>query len=598
LAELVDRLQATLDDLREPKTVPNWVSTLAAAADCLTAPADRDAWQRLQLESVLGDVGDEAEIDGTCSGAALSLDELRALLADRLRGRPTRANFRTGHLTVCTLVPMRSVPHRVVCLLGLDDGVFPRKTTRDGDDLILDDPHVGDRDGRAEDRQLLLDALLAATDHLVITYCGRDERTNAKRPPAVPVGELLEVVDRTVETGETDTDGAPVPARRRVLVEHPLQPFDARNFTPGALVRGTSWSFDEVSLEGGRALAGGPTPAATFLDGPLPPATNDLVEVDELVRFVQHPVKAFLRQRLGMSLGDRYEELGASVPVELDYLGQWDVGQRLVEARLAGADPRSCIDAELARGILPPGALAGPILDKVSRTVEEVVSAALQRTVPGESGSAEVNAALPSGRVLVGTVPGIAGNVLRNVSYSRLGAKHRLAAWVRFLALTAAHPERAFEAVTIGRRRSSGMAKYRVSVSRLAPFGTEAAKCREIAITHLAVLVDLYDRGMREPLPLYCNTSAAWVEARAAGKAPEVAAAKAWESDWEYNKEDKELEHHLVLGGRRPFAEVLAAAPRADEIGENWAPSEPTRFGRYALRLWDGLLSCEELVDR
>ena len=124
----------------------------------------------------------------------------RALLSERLKGRPTRANFRTGHLTICTLMPMRSVPHRVVCLLGMDDGVFPRKSPRDGDDLMLADPHVGDRDARTEDRQLLLDALLAATDQLIVTYTGNDERTNLVRPPAVPIGELLDVIDRTVRT--------------------------------------------------------------------------------------------------------------------------------------------------------------------------------------------------------------------------------------------------------------------------------------------------------------------------------------------------------------------------------------------------------------
>ena len=128
---------------------------------------------------------------------ALALAEVRALLAERLEGRPTRANFRTGHLTICTLVPMRSVPHRVVCLLGLDDGEFPRKSVRDGDDLVLRDPHVGDRDARTEDRQMLLDALMAATDRLIVTYTGKDERTNTPRPPAVPVGELLDVVDAT-----------------------------------------------------------------------------------------------------------------------------------------------------------------------------------------------------------------------------------------------------------------------------------------------------------------------------------------------------------------------------------------------------------------
>src|SRR5207302_9638560 len=125
----------------------------AAAADSLTATSERDGWQRTELQRLLDDVQGEAGD----AAARLELAEIRALLADRLRGRPTRANFRTGHLTICTLVPMRSVPHRVVCLLGLDDGVFPRKTALDGDDISLTDPHVGDPDARSEDRQLLLD---------------------------------------------------------------------------------------------------------------------------------------------------------------------------------------------------------------------------------------------------------------------------------------------------------------------------------------------------------------------------------------------------------------------------------------------------------
>src|SRR4051812_10767037 len=183
-AELIDRLHAAVDALTGPKPVTAWAAALAEAADALTATAPRDAWQRAELQRILDDVVGEA----AGSPAELALPELRTLLGDRLKGRPTRANFRTGHLTFCTLVPMRSVPHRVVCLLGLDDGVFPRKAPRDGDDLLLDDQHVGDRDSRIEDRQLLLDALQSATDELIVTYTGRDERTNVARPPAVRGG--------------------------------------------------------------------------------------------------------------------------------------------------------------------------------------------------------------------------------------------------------------------------------------------------------------------------------------------------------------------------------------------------------------------------
>ncbi|MBW3548573.1 MAG: exodeoxyribonuclease V subunit gamma, partial [Actinobacteria bacterium] len=362
LAELLDRLHAALAALGAPQTAPAWAAAIADAADALAATSQADSWQRAQLGRLLDEVVDEATVEGATSPAELALPEIRALLADRLRGRPTRANFRTGHLTICTLVPMRSVPHRVVCLLGLDDGVFPRKTARDGDDLVLDEPYVGDRDARSEDRQLLLDALLAATDQLVVTYAGRDERTNAERPPAVPVGELLDVVDRTVrmesEPGPEPGPGPgprPVgrehPASEQVVVHHPLQPFDVRNFTTGDLVPGRPWSFDPVTLNGARALLGDRPPVPSFLSGPLPPRErSEVVELDSLVRFVQHPVRAFLRQRLGIYLGDWSEEVDDALPVELDGLEAWGVGERILHARLAGASMEPCIASERARG--------------------------------------------------------------------------------------------------------------------------------------------------------------------------------------------------------------------------------------------------------
>lgn len=604
-AELIDRLEARLDDLRRPQLLERWVAAIAAAVDELTATSQDDGWQRIQVQRLLDDVVLEATTEGATSAAELALPEVRALLADRLRGRPTRANFRTGHLTVCTLVPMRSVPHRVVCLLGLDDGMFPRRCARDGDDLILDDPHVGDRDARSEDRQLLLDALLAATDHLVITYTGRDERTNAARPPAVPVGELLDLVDRM----------APAPARTQVVTHHPLQPFDARNFTTGRLLPERVWSFDTISLAGARALAGGRENPPPFLAGPLPPAsaTARVVEVEQLVHFVQHPVKAFLRQRLGVTVGDWSQELHDELPVELDALERWGTGERLLHARLAGAAIDRCVTAEIARGVLPPGALAAGVLSQVVPTVERLVAAAGALVAapapagpaPAAAGAAdltsvEINLRLPDGRLLAGTVTGVTGDLMRAVTYSRVGPKHRLAAWARFLAITAAHPERSYRAATVGRSRHGAGRGSTVTVAGIAALqGTPQAR-REVAIHHLCTLVDLYDRGMCEPLPIYCATSAAHAAARAAGSdggAAAGAAAGAWASA-KFAKEDKDAAHVAVLGGVCSFDEVLKAPPRQDEQGPAWPEDEPTRFGRYAGRLWEGLLSCEALVDQ
>ncbi|HWT91776.1 MAG TPA: exodeoxyribonuclease V subunit gamma, partial [Solirubrobacteraceae bacterium] len=599
-AELVDRLGAALTRLQRAQPIGDWAAALAGAADALTATTNREGWQRAELQRILDDVVREATAagpdggPGAPAGTHLTLAEIRALLSDRLQGRPTRANFRTGHLTICTLMPMRSVPHRVVCLLGLDDAVFPRRAPRDGDDLILEDPHVGDRDARSEDRQLLLDALLAATDRLLVTYTGNDERTNAERPPAVPIGELLDVVDRTVRTA----DGAA--PRDRVVTRHPLQPFDPRNFMHGELAPDAAWSFDRVTLDGARALIEPRSGKRRFLADPLPPREGDLIEIEEVVKFAERPVRAFLRQRLGISLGDPEDEIEDALPIELDPLELWGVGDRLLRARLAGTEEDRAVAAEIARGALPPGALAQPVLDRVRPIVDRIASASdAAFGAAAEPTSVDVKLRLRDGRSLSGTVPGVCGTTLRFVTYSRVSPRHRLASYVRWLALTAADPERPYEAVVLGRARRDAERGSDVTVARLAVLHPDPDERRAMALTQLESLVDVYDRGMREPLPLPCLAAAAYANAalNATGD-PTVAGKGEWESGWQFPREDREPEHELVLGGVPTFAELLALAPRPDEAGEGWDERDPTRLGRYALKLWSGLLRCEDLIDR
>ncbi len=501
-AELVDRLGAALDALSSPKSVAGWAQAIAAAADALTTTGARDGWQRAQLQRLLDGLVEEARVGGRADATSLLPAEVRALLAERLQGRPTRANFRTGHLTICTLVPMRSVPHRVVCLLGLDDGAFPRKSHRDGDDLMLGDPHIGDRDARTEDRQMLLDALLAATDRLIVTYTGNDERTNAPRPPAVPVGELLDVVERTVRV---DGGGE---VRTQVVVRHPLQPFDPRNFASGLVARERAWSFDRVALDGARALVGPRAGDEPFLRAPLVSAAGRVVELDDLVRFAERPVRAFLRQRLGIRVADDDEDIADALLVELDGLQERPVGQRLVDGLLAGADLDACIAAEVARGTLPPGALSAQVIERVRPIVLDIAAqAATLLGAAGQPGSVEVDALVGDGRFLRGTAPGVRGDVVGAVTYSRVSPRHRLAAWVRLLALTASHPQRPFEAVTIGRAQSGADRDARVTVARIGMLGADAGERRERAIDALTRLIDVYDRGMREPLPIACMSS-------------------------------------------------------------------------------------------
>ena len=591
LAELVDRLQVSLASLQGPQSVRSWAGALVDATGLLASAGPEDQWQQDQLLRMLEETVQTVGPGGN-EGPVLDLAEATSLLADRLRGRPTRANFRTGDLTICTLVPMRSVPHRVVCLLGLDDGLFPRRSEQDGDDLLLANPEVGDRDVPSEDRQLLLDALLAAKEHLVITYEGRDQHLNRRRPPSVPVSELLDVIDRTVRLAGTDA-----PARERVVVEHPLQAFDPRNYADGGLGEAGPWRFDTLNLEGARALSGERRPRGKFLSKDLPPLEPGTLQLGRLVQFLEHPVRAFLRQRLGLYLVEPAEQLRDELPLDLDALEQWGLGDRLLSSVLEGWGLDEAVAAERGRGLLPPGPLGQEAIERAAEVVKAVVEKAdAIREAADPAQAVQVDFALPDGRQVTGTVPGVRGATILRCVVSKLGPKHRLRAWANLLALSAAHPELAPMAVTIGKGETRKGRGPLASAQVLAPLGQDASAVRTAALGHLAVLVDLFDRGMRQPLPLYCCTSEAWARARLHQDDATEAGRRSWGSGPGPSPcERRDADHEMVLGEDIDFEELLEERPAPDEAGPGWPMYENSRVGRLALRLWAPLLTHERL---
>jgi exodeoxyribonuclease V gamma subunit len=574
LAELVDRLAAAQEIMSGQHNAEKWMQGLENAVLELAASAPGAAWQEIQLHGELADVAEAA----AGSEALLGLADVHALLDGILSGRPTRASFRTGTLTVCTLVPMRSVPHRVVCLLGLDDGVFPRQSTRDGDDVLARDPWVGERDPRSEDRQLLLDAICAAEEHLVITYSGADERTGASVPPAVPLGELLDALDRTVST----SDGKRV--RNVITTRHPLQPFDSRNFTARALGSAGPFSFDPLGYAGAVAAAGARTEEEPFLTAPLAALADGNVDLADLQRLLEHPARGFLRQRLQVAMTKSEDEPADALPVELDNLEKWGVGDRLLAQRLAGLDPAACRVLEERRGSLPPGQLGSKILMDAGHEVDRLVEASTEeRAHPPESH--DVDIALSDGTRLTGTVGGVRSDVLLSLTYSKLAAKHRLRAWVDLVTLTVAQPDRARRSVAVGRGFKGPQR------SLLGPLSHDDATAA------LDEIVALYRSGLRAALPLPVKTAGAYAALRNRGNPVPTALVRAGQN-WLADKYGEQLdaEHELIYGPDAPLSVLTEQRPWPGEGGRGWAADETNRFGLLARRLWGRLLDAETTV--
>jgi len=593
LAECLDRIRTVIDGFTTRRPLAAWCQAFKDAIELLTAVTSHDSWQLGHAYAELSALADgTAELSSTEHDDAidLSLAEIAALLADAFRGRASRANFRTGTLTMCTMMPMRSVPHRVICLLGVDDGVFPRRCQIDGDDILALDPWIGDRDPRSEDRQLLLDAILAAIDHLIVVYAGIDARTGARRPPAVPIGELLDALDVTVRT----EDGRPV--RASIVSEHPLQPFDIRNFGGSAsdaaepgygpeqpVPRKVGWhgrrlgsdgspfSFDQASWRGARAAAGQRSAYSPVFGLPaLPELTEtETVEVAELARFFAHPIRALLRERAGLILREDALSGSEQIPISLTGLERWSLGDRLLRRYLAGLSLEELVAAEWRRGQVPPRAFGSTALGEVAGTVRELAAAAAPHLAASPS---RHDISVPLGNsLLVGTVPNVYETTVVRVNYSVLSAKHRLQSWIELLALSASYREREWRAVTIGRGGSS-------VVPSVDP---------DRAIELLNNLIELRRTGLREPLPFSPKTAAEYARIRADGKTVELYVKKL-EGIW---LTERDPTYERFFGVRARLADLMRQPAMPGEALNDF--SEPSRFGSLARMVFQPLLTAE-----
>ncbi|HEX3546268.1 MAG TPA: exodeoxyribonuclease V subunit gamma, partial [Mycobacterium sp.] len=541
-AEYIDRLQYVVESITGARPLRGWLSALQHGIELLAAVNDDDAWQTSQLQREFADVLNSA---GPRGDTTMRLPDIRALLERHLAGRPTRANFRTGTLTVCTMVPMRSVPHRVVCLVGLDDGVFPRLGVVDGDDVLARNPMTGERDIRSEDRQLLLDAIGAATETLVITYTGANEYSGHERPPAVPLAELLDTLDVTT----------PDKVRDAVLVKHPLQPFDTRNVIRGELIPDEPFTFDPTVLRAARAREGERAERPRFISGPLPAPPPEDVVLADLAAFFRDPVKGFFRA-LDFTLPWEIDGVQDAMPVDINALEEWTVGDRMLRDMLDGMQPDQARDAEWRRGTLPPGRLGWRKATEIRDRAALLAGAARQYRVGPDAIDVDVD--LGSGRRLTGTVSPVFSDRLVSVTYSKLDGRHLLQSWIPLLALLAHTPRRDWSAIVIGRPKRG-----------TTPQQEELGRPADAAVDLLADLVAIYDAGRREPLPLPVKTSYAWAEAKHTHGDPERAAGFRWRSTDRYPGEDAEKAHERAWGKGVWLSALLDAG-----------------LDEYACRLW------------
>ncbi len=542
-AEFVERVDRFVESFERHRTLEEWrIQFQALLADFIT-PSDnseREFAAITALAEELGNTSTAAEYTDAVTPAVM-LSWLRARLEQQEQG----LGFMTGGITFCAMLPMRSIPFRVVVLIGMNDNAFPRQSRAPGFDLIAREPRKGDRSLRNEDRYLFLESILSARDLLYISYVGQSIRDNSELPPSVLVSELLDAVRR----GFSLPGGASV--EERLVVRHRLQAFNREYFTASSPI----FSY---SAENYRALVEKESATAhsrPFMSAPLAelPEEWKTVSLARLLRFYDNPSGFFLEQRLGIRLEGSAEPLEDREPFAVEGLELYSLKQELLEVVLGGGESRDLLPLFRSRGMLPPALHGEQLFSRILGEVEEF-AATVQGSIGGREALEPLEVDLQLGAFrLTGGLERLWPHSLLHYRYARLKMKDIMRSWIEHLVLN-----------------SVAQPGYPSRTSLVMDDDTRTFEPVEGAAALLEKLLIHYWQGMSMPLRFFPRSSYAY-----ATKGPD-AALKEWRDDTFNNRpgEGSDPAIQRCFGATEPFDEeffslaVELLGPMVEAMGE------------------------------
>ncbi|MEW6521060.1 MAG: exodeoxyribonuclease V subunit gamma [Thermodesulfobacteriota bacterium] len=544
LLDALETLFAWLSRLPGHRRLAEWGTMLQdLLADCLAADSEQEG-DLPDLRTVLQSMGETQAATGFTE--ALDLRVVKSWLHQQLRQEKSAHGFLSGGVTFCSLLPMRAIPFQIVCLLGMNDGDFPRPHFTLSFDLMSRAPRRGDRSPRHDDRYLFLEALLSARRQLYISYVGQSLQDDATLPPSVLVSELLDYLAAVCPAGEQRAAGA------GLVTRHRLQPFHPAYFQPG----GHLFSYAAENFQAALRLAAGADPGAGFWQGlPLPAPHNPGAEIDlqDFLDFFAHPVRFFCRRRLGVELTAPEEISDDNEPFALEGLERYRLETEMLDLLLRKSDTEGQARLWKARGLLPHGKVGeiavrelqdevrqfhGQLADYLSPLVEPPLFRLTIRDF-----------------LLCGRIDNLTEQGVLHARPARLKGRDLLRAWITHLILQVLPQEVP--------RRTVVVARDQAVVFR------PAQGARQL----LEQLVDLFLQGQQAPLPFMSETSYQFALHACQGQLDRAAkeANAAWQGRYgaageaddpylrfRYQNGAEPLDHGFIEMAIRVFSPVLA----------------------------------------
>jgi len=511
LSRFCNAFFSCLKSLDQPRSIEKWCGTLMDISETMIG---QNAQNNSDMAFLYQQI-DEIRTGALAAGfeEKLPFDVIQSLIIQQLDLKVSQGKFLAGKITFCNIMPMRSIPYKVVILMGMDEAAFPRQVFGPGFNLMKKNVRLGDKNERLEDRYLFLETLLSVRQKMIITYTGLDIRDNSPIPCSGVVSELMDVM----------ADSFEFPDGYAYHVSHPLHPFNAAYFKDG----GPFFSFSADNFHISTALQ-----KATYLQSTLgkpsfiqpteienmPANINSqqpgferqiepapIISMDEFIRYFRHPVEWMVKRHLKIVFPKNESDIRDRENFSLDGLDQYALGSWLIEKQAQPENRNDFYPTLKAMGSLPYGKkgkaeyqklqlLAGPVMEAAQPIFSKKILLPIVQQVKIEDLTINVH------------LKDIRQDGLTIVSFGKLNSARLLFAWIQHLFLNVCANETYPARTRLIGRDPNG--KKQVSVIEFEP-------CQERALQDLKGLAAAYNKGMRQPLCFFCGTAFQFVKVMA-----------------------------------------------------------------------------------
>ena len=419
----------------------------------------------------------------------LSLMVLVEYLQEHLSSQSNSQRFLAGQVNFCTLMPMRSIPFKVVCLLGMNDGLYPRSLLPMGFDLMVGHRQRGDRSRRDEDRYLFLEAMLSAQSQFYISYIGKDISDNSEKMPSVLVSELLNYIQQSCRLASQVNADIESGALEKALLanfthHYPMQSFSEQYFQGKQVTYQQGW-WEAVNK---------PVSSEGEWLTPLPLIHNEHIELTGLIRFLQNPCRAFFNQGLNVYFEMEEFEQENDEPFALDNLQQYLLKSEQFKNGLDDQALTQLYVGLQAQGKLPVGEFAQLIFNKDLQVMVDLASIYSSYFI-GDIEQILVDIPFDNKR-LIGALDDHCENGLVRIKPGNIKGKDLLKLWVEHLSYCIVHGQH-LNATLFGQTKGHYFEEIPA----------------DYAHQRLAELIALYEQGLQHALPFFIESAYQWCEA-------------------------------------------------------------------------------------